>query len=133
LEYSSYIYINKHIKKMKTFKILTLVAFTLLTSCSTIKSSLNDWKSEIKEDIRTGNDFNQLYSSVDNVALSLDQPKSKVEIDWYQQRMDYWKKYGYSYYTSTYYTRTYYTPTLNYSVAYTSWGGKYYIPIGNWP
>jgi hypothetical protein len=94
---------------------------------------LNDWKSEIKEDIRTGNDFNQLYSSVDNVALSLDQPKSKVEIDWYQQRMDYWKKYGYSYYTSTYYTRTYYTPTLNYSVAYTSWGGKYYIPIGNWP
>lgn len=62
---------------MKNLLTLTFLA-CLFTSCSTLKSSLNDWKAEIKEDMANSK-FNQPYATYDNVEYSTNQPKAKIE------------------------------------------------------
>jgi hypothetical protein len=121
---------------MKKLLTLTFLALTF-TSCSTIKSSLNEWKNEIKEDMASGNDFNKSYPTYPNIKYSDNQPKSKVESIGYDR---YYNLYYNPYYIPTYYipysTYTPYTPTysiyvpspyeLGFTKHYTSWGGVYW-------
>ena len=110
-------------------KILTVLILFALTSCSSIRISLSEWKSEIKEDIRTGNDFNKPYLIYDNVEYSDNQPKFKVEqkVNWFEEINPYYTRYpyipSYSYvprYFPRYYVPRYYTPRY-YVPRYSTW------------